>query len=159
MSEVGTAIDEVRAELNTAAPEFLPDLCDLIQLTLQDDGHNGQTLKPTTVATDIPCRYSEVAGSEGGSVIGSKTYTATHRLTFGASADTMAIVPEYFIRVHARGDKPEMIFDQPVRAKGSMAVFVNCLARFTVGIIPTGPALQDDSSESLVNDSGQQLVA
>lgn len=159
MNELAAGLEEARVELNLAAGEFLPDLCDLVQTTLEDDGHNGQTPKQTTVATSVPVRYTEVAGTGNETVIGSKTYVATHRLTFGASADTMAIDPDYFIRVHARGDKPEMMFDQPVRAKGSMAVFVNCLARFTVTFVPTGADLVADDSELLTSESGQQLTA
>lgn len=133
MSDVGDAIDEARAEINSSASEFLPDICDLIELGLVDDGHSGKTEGQTTIATDIPCEVSEAAASGNTIIAGGVTYTGTHRLKFGWNATTVAINPTQQIVVHARSDEGQMIFEQPVREKGSMAVFVTCLAKLTTG--------------------------
>ena len=133
MNGIAHGIETARAALNRSSKQFLPDLCDLIAIGMGSDGHSGQTPAEATVASDVPCKYEEAAPSERKLDDGTVSYTATHKLTFGASADTMAIEPTYVIKVKARGDKPDLFFEQPVRAKGSMAVFVTCLAKQTTG--------------------------
>lgn len=133
MNGLARGIESARAALNRSAGKFLPDLCDLIVIGLGPDGHSGQKPTETTEASNVPCRYDEATGSEKQVDAGGVAYTATHRLTFGASAVTMAIEPKYIVKVLARGDKPDLFFEQPVRAKGSMAVFVTCLAKQTTG--------------------------
>lgn len=113
--------------------QFLPDVCDLIKIELQSDGHSGQTPKETQKAENVRCRYDEVSGASSQIVVGGVTYTATHRLTFTNSAETMAIEPTYIVKVHRRGDIPQMIFEQPIKEKGSLVALVSCLAKFTVG--------------------------
>lgn len=133
MNSVARGIESARRSVNRNASKFLPDLCSLTVIGLVSDGHSGQTEGETILASDIPCRYEEATGSEKQVDGGGVAYTATHKLTFGASATTMAIEPKYIIKVLARGDKPDLFFEQPVTAKGSMAVFVTCLAKQTTG--------------------------
>jgi hypothetical protein len=133
MNSVARGIERARASVNRSAGKFLPDLCNLISIGLADDGHSGSTAAETTVATNVPCRYDEATPSERKLDDGTVGYTATHKLTFGASAVTMAIEANYIVDVLPRGDKGHLFFEQPVRAKGSMAVFVTCLAKQTTG--------------------------
>lgn len=133
MPKVGDAVEKLRTKLAAKAGKFLPDLCDLIVIGLGSDGHSGQKPTETTVASNLPCKYEEATGSERKHDDGAVEYTASHKLTFGATAVTMAIEPNYIVKILARGDKPDLFFEQPVRAKGSMAVFVTCLAKQTTG--------------------------
>lgn len=112
---------------------MLPDLCDLISIGLVGDGHSGQTEGENVIAQNIPCEVSQAAPGSNTIVAGGVTYIGTHRLKFGWNPATAAIMPTQMIRVHARGSEGQMIFEQPVREKGSMSVFLFCLAKQTVG--------------------------
>jgi hypothetical protein len=134
MSKVGDAIDRARAKVNAkAAPKALTDLCDISVLGLISDGHSGQTEGETPVATNIPCEVSQAAPGANTVIAGGVTYTGTHRLKFGWNSTTVGIVPKQLIRVHARGDESEMIFEQPVREKGSKSPWLYVLAKLTTG--------------------------
>lgn len=133
MSEVGDAINEVRTEVGAAVSEFLPDLCELIEIGLGSDGHSGLRPTETSRATNVPCKYDEATGSPNKLESGHVGYESTHILTFGASNATMAITPKYVVKVLANGDRPITFFEQPVRMKGSMQVFVKYRAKETTG--------------------------
>lgn len=127
MSEVGSAIEEVRSAIAGAASEFMPDLCDIQSTTPGSDdwGAPGQT--PTTVAANIPCKYRALSSSER-AIAGGTTGTVTHEITMPVTAATLAIKQHYRIRVLANGIVPEMIFDSPFPQLGAMEPFLNVYA-------------------------------
>lgn len=133
MSEVGDAINEVRIEVAAADDEILADLCNLIEIGLGSDGHSGSRPTETVRASNVPCKYDEAVGSPNRLESGHVGYESTHVLTFGASADTMAITPKYIIKVLANGDRPITFFEQPIRMKGSMQVFMKYRAKESIG--------------------------
>lgn len=134
MNALARGIEQARTAVDrSAAAQVLPDLCDITELGLVFDGHSGQTEGETTVATDIPVEVSEAAPSSNTVVAGGVTYTGSHRLKFGWNAVTVAINPEQKITVHARGLESAMVFEQPVREKGSTGVWVFVLAKLTRG--------------------------
>jgi hypothetical protein len=133
MSDVGDAINEARTEIASSASEFMPDLCDIIGEGLVSDAHSGQTIGETVVASSIPCQVNETPQSAGPIVAGGVSYSGTHRIRLPANANTMAIVPTQMLRVQANDNHGELIFEQPVRAEGSMAVFVTVSAKLTTG--------------------------
>lgn len=126
MSEVGSAIAEVRVAIADASGEFMADLCDLIPpaLVTQGDGH---TLGDGTPITGIPCNHEEVSGGvtfhDGESVV-----TKSNRVTMGYTATTVAITRQYKIKVHANGANPELILEQPVIQRDSMSPLLDILA-------------------------------
>ena len=134
MSKVGDAINKVRTKVNTkVAPKALTDLCDITVLGLVSDGHSGQTESETSVATNIPVQVSQAAPGANSVVSGGVTYTGTHRLKFGWNSTTVGINPKQLITVQARGDEAEMVFEQPIREKGSTSVWLYVLAKLTTG--------------------------
>jgi hypothetical protein len=133
VSEIGDAINEARTEIGLAASEFLPDLCNLIEVGLVTDGKSGMRPSETVLASNVPCKYDEATGSPNRLESGHVGYESTHVLTFGASATTMAITPKYIVKVLANGDRPITFFEQPIRMKGSMQVFVKYRAKETTG--------------------------
>jgi hypothetical protein len=133
MSEVGDAINEARTEVGAAPSEFLPDLCNLIKIGLVTDGKSGMRPGETVIASNVPCKYDEASKSPRQFESGHVGYESTHVLTFGASATTMAITPEYIVKVMANGDRPITFFEQPIKIKGSMQVFVKFRAKETTG--------------------------
>jgi hypothetical protein len=134
MSDVGDAINEARTAVNTeAAAEALTDLCDIYQLGMVDDGHSGQTEKETVVAQNVPVQVSQAAPGGNTVVSGGVTYTGTHRLKFGWNSTNVGINPKQKIYVHARGNEGQMIFEQPVREKGSTSPWLFVAAKLTTG--------------------------
>jgi hypothetical protein len=134
MSEVGDAINEVRAEVNAdVASEVLPDLCDIIQIELVSDGHSGQTEGESPAATNVPVEIAEATPSNNTIVAGDVTYTGSHRLKFGWNATTTAINPKQLIKVHARGSEKLMVFEKPIREHGGNGPWLFVLVTLTTG--------------------------
>lgn len=127
MAEVGDAINEARTEVATAASEFMADLCDLIKPTFQDGGVAGDTLTTGVIASNVPVNYR---GARPGSqvVVGGEAYVATHELDMPRTAQTLAITPEYKIKVLARGDTGVMTFQKPVIAHRGLGVLLTVAA-------------------------------
>jgi hypothetical protein len=123
MSEVGSAIDEVRSELAGVAGEFMPDTCSITKNPTADGGASGDTLVPTTSTTNIPCSYKSLGlGSQD--VVGGDAQLASHRLTLPTTQATVLIKPEDRITVKARGGYPALVFQRPVIVNDSLSVFV-----------------------------------
>lgn len=126
MGTIGSAIDEFRASF--PASEFMPDLCDLIKPTLQDGGTAGDTLTTAVVASNVPVNYR---GARPGSqvVVGGEAYVASHELEMPRTALTLAITPEYKIKVLARGDTAVMTFQKPVIVPRGLDVLLTVAAQ------------------------------
>jgi hypothetical protein len=132
MAEVGDAIEEVRAEIATAASEFMPDVCRLISTALATQG-DGHTISETVSATDIPCSHEQLSG--GGVQIDDNGSVAikTHRIQMPYTSETILINRHYKIRVTARGFNPQMIFEHPVRQIDAMSPLVTVYATLSEG--------------------------
>lgn len=133
MNDLATAIADVRSELAASADEIFPDLCDVVEIGKVDDGHSGHTTGETAIASNIPCKFDEVPASQGPIIGGGGSYQATHRIKFPATNETMAIKPSHILKIQANDNHEEMRFEMPVRARGSMAVFVTVTAKLTTG--------------------------
>lgn len=129
MSDVGTAIDEARTELASAADEFMFDLCDILNPQFTDGGSSGDSLGLVPGQTNVPCDYKPAR--PGAQVeIGGTVYVGSHVLRLPWASYTVAITPEHRIKVHARDSMPEMVFEEPALIPGSYSVFVYVLAKF-----------------------------
>lgn len=134
MNALARGIEQARTAINrSAAAQVLPDLCDIFQIGLADDGHSGMTEGENEIATNIPIEVAEATPSNNTIVAGDVTYTGTHRLKFGWNATTAAINPKQLIKVHARGSEGILIFEQPIRARGGNGPWLYVLAKLTTG--------------------------
>ena len=88
------------------------DLCNITTQTFQDGGASGDTVTASTVASDVKCIY-EPPGNSSQVVVGGKAFAGSHRIVMSRTTVTSAITPEHRIAVQARGDKAEMIFEEP----------------------------------------------
>lgn len=132
MSEVGSAIDEVRSELAAAASEFMPDLCDVVaDGTVTVDGFGGTSVSDSVLATNVPCQYEAMTTPVQRQIGEGPITTLTHILTLPATAITKVIRPHYRIVVHASGDQPQLTFRNPVTIDGSMSVFTKLAAELS----------------------------
>lgn len=113
MSEVGDAINEIREELAIASEEFMADVCNLWGPTFVDGGATGDSVTTGLIASNIPVGYKE-GGLGGQIVVGGKAYTGSHQLKLPRTTTTVAITPKHWIKVQARGDTSELVFEQPV---------------------------------------------
>lgn len=106
--------------------QFFPDLCDLIGSALQDDGSGSgsDTLVDDPLVEDIPCRYEEVSGGAAQVISGGVTVIATHRIEMQISDEALVLTAQGKILIQARGDKPQLIFEQPIRSEGSIGATV-----------------------------------
>lgn len=112
---------------------FFPDLCDIITLGLQSDGHSGQTQASTVTATGLQCFYEE-APATGNQVVNSGVlYAATHRLYLQRTTASAALAPTQLLKVHARNNVPDLYFEQPTIFETSYQPFVIVLAKRSIG--------------------------
>jgi hypothetical protein len=102
----------------------LLDRCNVVNRTATTGTSGGATYADTTTATAVPCLYEEriyrliqAAGEPA-------TY-ATHNLFLIKSAATEAIQPDYKIVVAARGDTPQLTFENPIRLDESLSPLVH----------------------------------
>jgi len=133
MSKVGDAYDRARSKIDDKADRILTDLCDIVSLGLVSDGHSGKTEGETPYATNIPVEVSEAAPGVTVNPGSGASYTATHRLKFSWNPTTAGINPKQKITVQARGNESEMVFEQPVRERGSKSIYLFVLAKLTTG--------------------------
>lgn len=113
MSEIGDAINEIREELADASEEFMADVCNLWGPTFVDGGSAGDSETTGPIASNIPCGYKE-GGPGGQIVVGGQAYAGSHQLKLPRTTATIVITPKHQIKVQARGDTSELVFEQPV---------------------------------------------
>jgi hypothetical protein len=123
MNELASAIEEVRTELAGAANEILFDLCDLDGPTFVDGAGAGDSVTIGSIATNLNISYKGFGGSKV-MVVGGETYTATHELKMVRTSTTVAITPRYLVKVQARGNTGQLIFQQPFIIEDSMSPFL-----------------------------------
>lgn len=127
MSDLSSAIAEVRSELNISSPDIFTDLCDIQSVTSGSDDYGGASQTPGTVAANVPCKYEALSSSEQ-SFAGGTTASLTHRITMGVTPSSLAIKQNQRIRVLANGDVPELMFENPIPQLGSFSPFIDVLA-------------------------------
>lgn len=128
MSEVGTAINEVRDDLALVASEFMADVCDLKAVTTVAGTHGGSTTSEATPASNVPCDYEPLKLPLERQIAGSGVTAGTHKLTLPSTPATQAIRPNYKIVVQANGDVPALTFEHPVILSDSLDPFVTLTA-------------------------------
>ena len=124
MSEIGDAIDEVREELADSADEFMIGTCSIIKNTFVNGGSAGDTMAPTATVTGVPYKCKS-AGHRSQTVVGGKSQTISHWLTFPYNDDTLAIKPEDRIEDE---DDSALVFQEPVVVRDSTSVFIKVAA-------------------------------
>lgn len=103
---------------------FGEDVCDLIGPVFVDGGSAGDSVTLSAVASGIDCYVEEISGGKPNFVTGGEAVIASHRIELKESTDTLAITPEYRIRVHARDGQPERVFEKCVKNASSYAPLV-----------------------------------
>ena len=105
------------------------DTCQVIQITEVSDGFGGSTQTETVLATEH-CYFQELTEEDAQQVVSGGVITVkSHRITLPATAITRAIVPDYKIKALARGDHPEVLFEEPSVMEGSFNPLVKVAAR------------------------------
>lgn len=117
---------------NRRRARFGEDLCDLIDTAMITDGSNGQTLSTATVASNLRCFVEQLSGSSQ-EVASGLSFNRTHRVTVETTTATRAITGDYQIKVLARGDNAQMIFEQPIISKNSYSPLTTVLCIYTEG--------------------------
>src|SRR5690349_16167720 len=127
MSRVGDAIDRARTRVASKSSKILTDTCSLWGPTFVDGGSAGDSETIASIASNIPIGYK---GSRANSqiVIGGEAYVASHQLTLPRTMTTMLITPKHFLKVQARGDTPELVFEKPVIVHRDQDVFLTLAA-------------------------------
>lgn len=112
MSKVGEAIDKARVKVAAKTDKFLTDQCEIWGPTFVDGGASGDSETIALITANVPISYK---GSSANSqvVIGGEAYVASHRLKMPRTVTTVAITPKHLIKVQARGDTAELIFEKP----------------------------------------------
>ena len=123
MSDIGDAIQGVRSELNTAAPEIFPDVCDVFNVTNTTDAFGEPVPVITTVVSGVPCKSQAMGSSEQIIAEGEQT-TLSHKLKMGITPSTVMIKPNYRIVMAANGDVPEQTFENPTSLIDSFSPFM-----------------------------------
>lgn len=101
---------------------FGEDVCDLVEPGLTEDAEGtGNTLDndPDPLAANVACIVKEISGGAAQVVVDGVTVVATHAIEMKRSPEALALTPHGYIRLHARSPKPQMIFEQPVRAEAT----------------------------------------
>jgi hypothetical protein len=129
MSKVGDAVNKARTKVAAKSARIFPDTCDLWGPTFIDGGAVGdsETIAPIPLATNIPIGYK---GSSANSqvVVGGEAYSASHRLKMPRTSTTLTITPKHLIKVQARGDTSELVFEKPVIVQKDTDVFLTLAA-------------------------------
>lgn len=126
---IQSAVDRVRIKLDAKSTKLFPDRCDLLKPTLTPDGYGNVTEVDSAVAQNIPCRYEPLSFPSFGLVGQGVTGTLTHKVTLPFNDNTRIIEPSYRIKVLARTDNEEFVFEQPMFLKDSHAGLVEVAAK------------------------------
>jgi hypothetical protein len=119
---------------------FGEDTCDLIGPVFQEGGNSGDSVGIGEVATNLAVFVKELSGTTrrngragaGQPVVGGEAYVSSHQLELKKTAVTLAITPEYRIKVHARDGIPERVFEKlvmPAKTFTPILVFNATLVR------------------------------
>lgn len=98
----------------------LIDRCDLIDKTFVDGGSGGDTMTPSTLASNQACMVEEITTGEQ-IVVGGEAFTATGRVFTLWSAGSKALTEKGHIKILAREPFPIMYLQKPTRVSESFA--------------------------------------
>lgn len=116
MNEVAAAIELARTEFASAAPDFMPDLCDIYGPgTESHDSYGDLSTSSTAVYEEVPCEFSGLFGYERAS-LGISPSIAMLYLEVPA---TYTIQADYRVVIRARGSQPEITFQVIAPLKSS----------------------------------------
>src|SRR5688572_8938829 len=101
------------AGLDARREVFGQDFCDLIAPWFVEGGADGDAVEMEPLVTNVECLVKEISGASAQTVIGGEAFVSTHRIEMKKTAATLAITPEYRIKVLARGPFPERVFEKP----------------------------------------------
>lgn len=130
--------EQLIAQVQTLADPFLVDTCDVSRVSLTTDGFSGKTLgAPSAFISDLPCMVEQLGlltgkGASQQIVAGGITYNASHRIFVKTSDDVLGITPRDQIKVHARGDSPQMIFEQLIVVKETFSPLISIYGTLVV---------------------------
>lgn len=134
-SRLDIQLGRIQGYFDSSAGEvFLPDLCDLIEPGTISDGLGGQTLDDDVISFDVPCRVDEITGGGDEDRLGGTTVVMGHEITVPQSDEALSLTINGKIRVHARGDIAERIFERPIRSEDSLIA----LTEFRATLIAAG---------------------
>ena len=108
---------------------FGEDQCEIIGPVFTEGGATGDSVQLATIATYVDCFVREISGASAQVVIGGAAYISSHQIEVKSNSVTIAITPEYRIRVYARDGVPERIFENPVTTSASYAPLVEMKAQ------------------------------
>lgn len=125
---------DVLTSATTAVEDVMqgaPDTCSLYDVTFANDGTGGTTKSDgSAVASGVKCIYNEKSHSSF-QLAGTRLSHVTHELFLLATSATRAIKPNYAIVVGARGDMPQLRFEQPVLLEETFGPLVHVGAKLT----------------------------
>lgn len=112
LAEIQQAVAE-RA-LDNERRWFGADVCDLIGPVFTDGGSGGDSSTLKTVASGIEVSIKELSGADAQTTIGGVSYVSSHSLEMKRLPATLAVTPQYKIKVRPRNGVPELVFETPV---------------------------------------------
>lgn len=122
--------DIVEATFDNARAWYGPDRCDLIGPIVNEGGGAGDTVTNGTILTGIECFIQEISGASAQTVIGGESYVSSHRIEVKRRPETLAITPQYKLRVYPRDGIGERYFENTIQAAESFAPLVVLKAAF-----------------------------
>lgn len=100
----------------------LIDRCDLVDKVLVDGGSGGDSVSPSTLASNQPCLVEELEARDQVTLtVGGETFTVTHRIFMLWSTGSKALTEKGYIKVLARDPYPIMYFEKPTRTGETLA--------------------------------------
>lgn len=125
--------EELIASVQGLVAPFLIDTCDFLSVSLASDGLSGSTLSsPAAVISGVDCMVEQLGGAGQQFVVQGITYISSHRIFVKTSDDILAITPRHQIKVYARGDTPQMIFEQPIVKKETFSPLITIFCSLVV---------------------------
>lgn len=98
----------------------LIDRCDLVDKSLVDGGSGGDSMTPSTLASNQVCMVEEMTTGEQ-IVVGGESFTATGRVFTLWTAGSKALTEKGHIKILARDPLPIMYLQKPTRVGESFA--------------------------------------
>lgn len=121
-------IKSAAASAAKVAIQAFPNRCDLVVRITTDGGAAGDVEGSEDMASNLRCMYVPRSPAKQQIIVGGVSYIASHDLYIEKTNDSLAITPNYEVRVRATNEKPELIFEQPVIIEDAYDPFVTVAA-------------------------------
>lgn len=111
VSDVGDAIDEIRAAYAEAMPDFMPDVCRVTVPGAPTASRGQSTSGASTETANVPCSYEGLSATEraiGGTSVGAATHVIELPVVWQGAY--LNVTAESMIVVDARGVNPALTF-------------------------------------------------